>query len=480
MTDLAQVAAGAPVAPPQADDPARPRFLRSLAGRLLALTVSVMLIGEAVFLPAALANFHENWLRDRINLAQTAALALEAAPDNAVTASLRNELLVNAEVRRITLRRSGERVLFLTEREDPTDPVIYDYTRADDAVRLGWAMQTFLAPPGRELKIVAHPRFESGELIEVELNEAPLKRAMNAFALRTIVAATLVAAIVGAIVYSVLSIVFVRPMRRLTESIERFRDRPEDASIPFTRTARTDEIGRAERAAADMADEIRANLRQRERLAALGGAVARIAHDLRNMLATAELVTERLSASDDPKVRQIAPRLERAISRAADLASSTARFGRADEEPPVLRPVKIADAVAEAAQDALAGYGQVSVEDRTDAAMIALADMDQLHRILVNLMRNAAQAIAERGDACIRLHTARRGDSCVVCIEDNGPGVPDEVKARLFEPFAASDGHGAGLGLAIARELARAQGGDVTLARSDKQGARFEVLLPAA
>lgn len=358
--------------------------------------------------------------------------------------------------------------------------ILFDYTRANHFTQMAWAWETLLAPRGRVLRVLAEPRFDSGEKIDIVLNEAPLKRAMGAYALQTIGVSTLISLLAGGIVYLVLSFAFVRPMRRLTAAIERFRAHPEDASIPFRRSSRADEIGRAERAAAEMADELRANLRQRERLALLGGAVARIAHDLRNMLATAQIVSERLAASDDPKVRQIAPRLERAIGRAAGLASSAARFGRADEEAPVLRPVKLKDAAAEALGDALAAFPQVSVHVDIEDDAIVIADADHVHRILVNLLRNAAQAIATREKPAISIHSSTRGEVRELHISDNGPGVPPASLERLFQPFASANAHGVGLGLAIARELARAQGGDVSLARSGREGACFQVSLPAA
>src|SRR5688572_6941755 len=287
----------------------------------------------------------------------------------------------------------------------------------------------------------------------------------------------------GALVYAALTFAFVRPMREFTQAIERFRDRPEDASINFVRSARADEIGRAERAAADMAEQIRVSLRQRERLAALGAAVARIAHDLRNMLATAQLVTDRLSQSDDPNVRKIAPRLERAIGRASALAASTLSYGRADPVAPNLKQVSLAEAASEAAADALAGFDEIvsRVEIAPDA--VASADPELVHRILVNLIRNAAQAMAGRGRESDGI--VLRGDAgqtlAVIEVIDHGGGIPQAIRERMFEPFVSSDraSGGTGLGLAIARDLARAMGGDVVLLRSDAEGTTFQLTLRA-
>ncbi len=466
----------------QAAAPHRERlpFFRGLAGRLLAVTFAVVLVAEAVVFVPGLANFHGAWLRDRINLAETAALAVAAAPQAEMAASLRSELLASAGVHRIAVRRADRPDLLIAAQEPAEDAAFYDYSVENDVLRFAWAVETFVAPSGRYLLVRAPTRLEGAEMIEIELAEDELKRAMGVYAARSFTVATLISLTAGAIVYFVLAIAFVQPVRRLTNAIERFRDRPEDASIPFRRSSRADEIGRAERAAAQMADEIRSSLRQRERLAALGGAVARIAHDLRNILTTAQIVTERLAASDDPSVRQLAQRLERSIGRAAGLASSTARFGRADEQAPVLAPIRLAEALTEAAGDALAAFAHVGVEISVEPGLVAIADEDQLHRIVVNLMRNAAQALNGRADARIVLRAQGQGANCRIDVIDNGPGVSEAVQARLFEPFASTDSHGAGLGLAIARELARAQGGEVELAETSAAGARFSITLPRA
>jgi signal transduction histidine kinase len=285
-------------------------------------------------------------------------------------------------------------------------------------------------------------------------------------------------------VYFALTMLFVRPMHGLTRSIEQFRDRPEDVSIAFPRSARADEIGRAQRAAADMAEQVRNALKQRERLAALGAAVARIGHDLRNMLSTAQLVADRLSKSEDPDVRRLAPRLERTIDRAAGLAASTLKYGRADEDPPSLQKVIVAEAVEEAAAESLIGFGEVSLRTDIESNLSCMADPEHLHRILGNLLRNGAQAMKNhtRRDKTLLVRALRIEGRCEIEVVDHGPGVAAEIRKRLFEPFvsAAPEAGGTGLGLAIARELTRAMGGELDLTRSGAEGAIFRVTLPAA
>lgn len=457
----------------------------SLAGRLLAIiTISVLTIEALVFVPA-LSNFHETWLRERINLAQVAALALEAAPNSEIGEQLEYELLTNAEVQRVVLVRDGERQLLLVG-PTPIPPgvlVTYDYTGARGITPALWSLETFFSPPGRILRVLARPRYESGDLIEIVLNEAPLNRAMHSFVSDFVLASMLILIAAATLSYLVLSFFIVRPMRALTHAIIRFRDKPEDVSVAFVRSNRGDEIGRAQDAAADMAEQVRIALRQRERLASLGAAVARIGHDLRNMLATAQLVADRLAKSEDPAVRQIAPRLERAIDRAAGLAASTLKYGRADERAPEMQSLALAALAQDAAEDALIGFDETRYRADIDDGVTVQADPEHLHRILVNLMRNAAQAMHNhlRPDKIVTVRALTIAGRCEIEIIDRGPGVPEKFLDKLFDPFvsSASESGGTGLGLAISRELARAMGGELALTRTGAEGATFMLTLKA-
>jgi signal transduction histidine kinase len=474
---------------PQRPGPVRAvlEFASSLAGRLLGLTVVLTILGEIMVFAPALAQFHEAWLRERMNLAQVAALALEGSPNFEIAESLEFELLTNAEVQRAALQREGERELLLEnfDEEISTEELVtYDYTDADEVQGFMWATESFFAPPGRVLRVMARPRFESGEFIEVVLNEAPLKRAMEDFSRRFLLTSTLILIAAATLIYFTLTIAFVRPMRELTRAIERFRDKPEDVSIAFPRSSRSDEIGRAQRAAADMAEQVRNALRQNERLAALGAAVARIGHDLRNMLSTAQLVADRLKNSEDPEVKRLMPRLERTIDRAAGLASSTLKYGRADEKAPELERVDLATAAQDAADDALVGFEGIVYRDDVEPGLACIADGEHLHRILVNLMRNAAQAMmdTERGNRTITVRGLKIERRCEIEVIDSGGGVRESLRERLFEPFvsAAPEAGGTGLGLAIARELTRAMGGELELTRAGAEGSIFRITLPAA
>jgi signal transduction histidine kinase len=201
------------------------------------------------------------------------------------------------------------------------------------------------------------------------------------------------------------------------------------------------------------------------------------------MLSTAQLVTDRLAQFDDPAVRQLASRLERTVNRASGLAASTLKYGRAAEAPPQVERVVVAHAAEEAAADALIGFGfdyRADIEE----GLVCAADPDQLHRVLVNLIRNAAQAMAaaESEEKAVKVRAMRVSERVEIEVIDTGAGVAEKLRPRLFEPFvsAAPEAGGAGLGLAIARELTRAMGGELALTRTGAAGSTFRITLPAA
>jgi signal transduction histidine kinase len=291
--------------------------------------------------------------------------------------------------------------------------------------------------------------------------------------------------VISGSLYLLLNFFFVRPMQRITRSMERFRADPEDAAATIHPSGRRDEIGRAEGELDRMQADLRTALNARARLAALGEAVAKINHDLRNMLTSAKLASERLGQSGDPQVARAMPRLERALDRAVKLATEVLTYGKSEEPAPDPVAIRLSPAVEAAAEDAGLSPEGIRLASRIDARAQVSADPDQLHRILVNLMRNGREAIQSDPNAnragVIAVSLDQSEEVSLIRIADNGPGVPERVRARLFQPFSGSGRpDGAGLGLAIARELAQAHGGDVVLVETGPTGTTFEVRLPGA
>ena len=460
-----------------------------LSARLLGLTTAFVMAAALLIIAPSLATFEEGWLTDRVRLAEVASLAVEASPAGAVPEKLAGELLAGAGVISVSVQSGGVRRLLLTAPRTIRTPELVDLRRPDPVARQLAPFATLLAEQGgggRTLRVVAQPRFRSGEFVEIVTPEAPLKRELARYLLRLLGAALIVAVLVGLVVYLSLNAFLVAPMQRITASMERFRARPEDPAARMAPSGRRDEVGRAEAELARMQEDLRAALQSRARLAALGEAVAKINHDLRNMLTSARMASDRLAGTlgelGDPRAAQALPRLERALDRAARLAEDVLAYGRSQEPPPEPRPVDLAGAARDAAEDAGLSPAGVRLEADASAAAVVSADPDQLDRILVNLFRNARQAVegAGRTTGAVRLSAAHDDGRVRVEVADDGPGVPARVLARLFQPFGggASPG-GSGLGLAVARDLARAHGGELELVRTGAHGATFRLTLPA-
>jgi signal transduction histidine kinase len=473
-----------PPAKPADDPPDRPRLLSGLSVRLLWFTFGFVLLAEALIFPPSAAGFRTAWLMERVQAGQIAALALDASPDRMVSEELSRQLLDSAQVLAVAEKRDDERQLVLGPSMPVTGPLRLADLRSETLARQ--VMETFatlFAPEGRFVRILAAPMQGQGEFIEVIVPEAPLKRDLTAFSVRIAFLSLGISAFTGALVYLALFFVVVRPIRRITISVEQFRAAPRDLTRSITPSGRKDEIGRAEAALADMEAAVRQALQQRERLAGLGEAVAKIAHDLRNSLTTAQMVSDSLSLSEDPRVQRAAPRLERAIERATRLAQDALVYGRADTPRPDIQDVRLAVALRASLEDGLVQAKPVSVTlDMSDALKVR-ADSEHLHRIGVNLVRNAAQAMAEAGtkEPMIRVEAETAETRIAIRFADNGPGLPPKAREHLFEPFTGSVGRGGtGLGLALSRELARGMGGDLTLRESGPNGTAFELTLPLA
>jgi signal transduction histidine kinase len=351
----------------------------------------------------------------------------------------------------------------------------------------GWLAEPFrtmFARDDRMVRVVAKPRFRDGDFVEIIVPGAPLRQELMSSLMSTLVVTAFISAVAGGLVYLTLTVFLVRPIRKITLAMERFRADPADPEAKIDLSGRRDEIGRAEAELDRMQADLRVSLASRARLAALGEAVAKINHDLRNMLTSAQVASERLAMSGDPGVARALPRLERALDRAVALASNVLNYGKSTELPPQTAPVPLRAAVEAAAEDADLDDKGVRLAADIDPAVEVQADPEQLHRILVNLMRNGREAIeAQTGRTApgvIQAAARREEGSWIIRIADNGPGLPQRAQDRLFQPFAGSGrAEGAGLGLAIAHELAAGHGGELILASSGPEGAVFEVRLPA-
>jgi signal transduction histidine kinase len=453
-----------------------PSLVRSLSARLLALTVVFVMLSEVLIFAPSAGRFRLGFLQERSDAGYTAILALMATPDNMVSNELERELLNQAQAYVIAMRRPDGVKLMLGSETPPAVDASFDLRDRGFFMLIGDAFETLFQSRNRILRIVAPSPRHPQAIVEIVIDEAPMRMALIDYSYRILALSIVISLVTAAFVYLTLQWLLVRPMRRLTESMMAFRENPEDLSRPLPATTRTDELGVAQHELADMQAKLRAALQQKTRLAALGTAVTKINHDLRNILTTAQLVADRLAGSDNPEVKRMTPTLLAAIDRAIDLCSRTLAFAR--EGPPELSrqrfPLRNLLEEVGAALPAQVNGQQVWFTDIAGEIEVD-ADRDQMFRVFTNLGQNALQAGATRVAV-----SARRADGhLLIEVADNGPGLPPRARDNLFQPFAGSARPGgSGLGLAIARDLMRAHGGDIRLARSDAEGTVFELDLP--
>lgn len=448
---------------------------RSLSARLLVLTIFFVMLCEVLIFVPSVARYRMAWLDNHIAAAHIAILAMEASPTGQLTPGLKSELLRHVGAHAVILHRPDGVVQMLDSAMPPKPDVAFDLTKGNVPSWIQRSFETLFSTGNRVMRVVGPSPMNPGTTVEALLDEAPLRSELRHFGLRILQLSILISLTTAALVYLSLQWLLVRPMRRITASMTAFREDPEDASRRIVPRGGKDEIGRAENELAMLQDTVRQALGQRARLAALGSAVTKINHDLRSILATARLVSDGLAASAAPEVRRVAPRLFDAIDRAVALCTSTLDFSR--EGAPPLHPSRfeLTPLIAEIAQSLDSAAGPPEIETSVPTGFQVWADRDQLYRVLLNLARNAVEAGARH----LRVGAAQDGDVLAIDIADDGPGLSPRVRDNLFRPFFGSGRPGgSGLGLAIARELMRAQGGDIDLVSSTASGTIFRLTLP--
>lgn len=456
-------------------------FFRTLSGRFLILTIVFVMLAEVLIFVPSVARYRQDYLLSRLERAQIAALSQIAAEDM-VEPALEAELLRNAEVFNVVLRRDEMRQLILSSpipapinaTYDLRDPSAWDLIR-DAMVRL-WE------PGDQVIRVIGEPVRDAGMLIEITMESQPLRMAMIDYGLRILVLSAVISAVTAGLLFLAVRSFLVMPIRRVVAHMQSYAEAPEDARRIIAPNASVLELREAEDALKTMQTQLTGSLKQKERLAQLGAAISKISHDLRNMLSTAQLLADRMESSQDPGVRRAAPKLVGSISRAVNLCEATLAFGKAEEPPPALARVQLARVVAEAIESErlASGDAEVSFAEDVPAGLAIRADAEQLHRVLTNLVRNARQAIVASGrpgEIAVRADEDER--DWVLTVADTGPGLPPKAREHLYQPFTGGTRkEGSGLGLAIAAELVRGHGGTLELTRTGPGGTEFTVRLP--
>lgn len=458
------------------------KLLRSLSGRLLIVTIVVVMLAEiAIFVPSV-AQFRKAYLLERVQRAEIAALTVLAAPDGMVSGELQQLLIRRSEVLNVVVKREGAREMVLSSPEIPALTATYDLRDPSLPSLIRDALIRIVDSDGGVIRVIAFAPDDMGTEMEITLESAPLTAAMRDYGLTILWLSLAISLATAAMVFFAVRRAVVRPVTDVIANVKHFSENPEDAQRIIEPRSRVGEIADAERALADMQRDVRAALTARSRLASLGEAVAKISHDLRNILGTTQLMADRLEMSRDPIVARTAPKLMGSLDRAIRLCQSTLTYGKAEEAPPEPRAV----ALGELAEEVCEGLGLTDTERNVvclvdiDPDLVVEADPEQLFRVLSNLARNAAEAIRATGrQGRLTIAADESSGQVEIRIIDTGPGLPAKAREHLFQPFrGATRPGGTGLGLAIANELVRANGGELVLINSTTAGTEFRISLP--
>lgn len=461
------------------------RLRGGLSARLLWLTFAFVMLAEVLIFLPSIANMRVNWLSNRLNTAAAASIVVDGLKNVVLPQPVRDDTLMATGTKAIVLTKDGMRHLIAATDMPPMVSYQYDLAEMSPLQLIYDAFDELLFGGDRVIRVYS-PINGSNMMIEVVMEDASLRAAMIAYSQNVFFISLIISLITAGLIFMAINRMMIRPIRRITTSIERFAEHPEATSSIYQPGTGTDELALAGRHLETMQKELQKTLRQQKNLAELGLAVSKINHDMRNILASAQLISDRLGDTEDPMVKRLAPKLLRTIDRAVSYSDSVLSFGKASEAEPKRRLLRLRTVVQDVC-DVLIGVGGdpgIEFDIRIADDLTVDADPDQLFRVIHNLCRNAVQALMNEPDdeAIIRQVTVsayRTGAVVSISVDDTGPGMPQKARENLFKAFRGSArSGGTGLGLAIARELVLAHGGTIALVEKAQPGTLFRIEIP--
>ncbi len=459
---------------------------RRLSSKLLLLTIGFVMLAEMLLFVPSAALFRQDWLSERTQQAGLLAQALTGVPDYQASEILTNQFMTDTDVLLMAAKRDG-----MTELMLGAPPLEFEHVITLDLQELP-RFPSLLAPfqdlfsDGQEvLRVIAMSPVPGQDTLELLIPRDKLRWALRDYLKRIFWLSLFIAIITGSLIYWAMSAMIIRPVQQLAEDMTAFREDPERRRSIRSRSNRKDEIGQLQREFIDVKQSLRASFHQRERLAGLGLAVAKINHDLRNVLASALLISDRLSMNPDPKMSKMGERLTRTVERGIGLTEDVLSYSKAESADPQIENTRIAFVIGEAAADVIAQFPGTQFRNTVPTDLMVQTDPGHAYRIFHNLFRNASQAMIAANSPQRRLEVGAelRDGLAELRISDTGPGLPERARDNLFQAFSGGQAHSAGtkstgLGLSISKELAKAQDGDLNLMSSDESGTRFLLTLP--
>ncbi len=480
-----------------------PGVRRSLSTQLLVLTVVVVLITEIIIMIPSVANHHRSWLNMRAQAAYLVGIALEDIQQDTIQEKMVDKIFGTADIKGIIIQTTdGAKTIQSPSINQPiTDNrQVINLKEYSTSATIFDTWKTVAGGGSEYIEILGNTDAHTlGNPLSnhIILSRSDLRKNLRRYALNILGLSLVISIITACFVFWSLDNLIIRPVSIMRKNMTAFEADPENPDNILRPSDRLDEIGEAQRGLSMLEQRSQDILGERKRLAALGAGISKISHDLRNILASAQLMSDRLVASEDPRVKKLSPRLVDALDRAITLSRETLNYGRLSPEILNIETINLHELIENVFDDTASMY--VTMKNEVPEGLKVKIDRTQFYRGLTNMIKNAVEALSpddlktkntEDPIACTecdnvitvsaRVDENRLQPLTIIEIADNGPGLPDSAKEFLLEPFKGSHkAGGSGLGIAITSEIMKAHGGDFTLEKSDDTGATFQIIIPA-
>ncbi|MBL4870838.1 MAG: HAMP domain-containing histidine kinase, partial [Robiginitomaculum sp.] len=312
--------------------------------------VFVMLAEILIFIPSA-AMFRHGWLQERAEAAGLLTLAIEGVPDYMGGEMLSKQFMKDTGCSMVVQQRTDPSGKILRQTVLGTPPVNEKIFTSDLRIKrqlplFRESFRDFFSSGNGYIRIVSEPTVEGVDALEILVPQNALKMALRDYWKRVLLWSLAISLLTGLMIYLALSRMIARPIVKLASGLAKFRADPRKRMNPHSKPSksqyRRDEIGQLEREFIAMKTGIRTAFKQQERLATLGMAMAKINHDLRNVLTSTQLISDRLADDQDPRISKMGKRLVKTVDRGVKLCEATLSFSRSVEDRPAPQTIRLA------------------------------------------------------------------------------------------------------------------------------------------
>lgn len=466
----------------------RPSFFQRLSNKFLLMTMLAVLVAEILIFIPSTASMRMRWLTNLLDTVAPVALVLEDEKDQIRSRDSQDKILYATNSKSISITTDGQTSVLATSAQ----PFIVDANvnprQTSESQAIWDAFATLFDSTERNLRVTSTIP-NTDKTLEIVISSLPLRSALLVYARYVAIISLLISIMAAGFIYLIIHEMLLRPVIRMHRDMISFAEKPDDPSRIILPEQRQDELGIAQQQLALMQTNLQQTYTERKHLADLGMAVSKINHDMRNILASAQLMSDSLAEVKDPAVKRFAPRLIRTLSRAISYSESVVAYGRTKEAAPNPRRT-VLHSIVQDVEDVINSDNlhNISFINEVPDDFILTTDDEQLFRILTNLCRNAMQALQSMPDPIgeedfkkqITVQATTAHNQIFIDVRDNGPGLSPKAKENLFTAFRGSTRNdGTGLGLVIVQDLVRANGGEILYCEESQPGAHFRIILPA-